>query len=173
MNVISVYINPTDGQVLQVLASNDIGSPGAGLELASRFDGSAYPLHYNRLSSLSKFIRLIDGALVLQDPVLGTSVVADAAWIAARQAEVEAAEAEKTDDTTARTDLLAQAAAALTQLENDLTAIANGKTAANAATTLAQFRTIILGMLDVQEHTCTRQRGVIKTLRAGLRNGWG
>lgn len=172
MNIISVYINPTDGQVLQVLASNGIGAPAQGVMLVARFDAIAYPEKYAAINSNSKFIHFIDGALVLDThPVYVRQIVADEAWILARKAEVEAAEAEKVSDNDARAHILQQSAAALTQLENDLTAITNGKAAATAATTLAQFRTIILGMLDIQEHTCNRQQGEIKALRAMLRSG--
>lgn len=172
MNVISVYINPADGQVVQVLASDGIGAPTQGVMLVARFDAVAYPYEYAAINSSSKYIHFVDGTLVLDThPVYVRQVIADEAWILARKAEVEAAEAEKTDDNDARAHILQQSAAALIQIENDLTAITNGKTAATAATTLAHFRTIILGMLDVMEHTCNRQEGEIKVLRAMLRSG--
>lgn len=74
-------------------------------------------------------------------------------------------------DSGERATLLQQADNALTQITNDLAAIAQGKTAATNATTLAQMRTVILGMLDVMEHTCTRQDREIRVLRAIVRNG--
>lgn len=172
MNIIEIYTRASDGAIRHIFTPTGRGTPEDGTTRVARFDSNAYPIHYNRITNLVQFMRFTSGALVLEDPVLGTSTVADSAWIAAREAEVAAKEAEKTADNDARVDLLIKADAALTQIANDLTAIANGKTAANAATTLAQFRTIILGMLDVQEHTCHREEKVIRVLRAGLRSGW-
>lgn len=92
MNIVQIYARDSDGVIRHIFTPNGFGTPEAGTTRVARFDSNAYPLHYNRISSLSPFIRFIGGALVLEDPVLGTSTVADSAWIAARGAEVAAAE---------------------------------------------------------------------------------
>lgn len=88
-------------------------------------------------------------------------------------ATLTTAQQTRAEDTNARTTLLSLAESALTQIASDRAAIANGKTAAQAATTLAQMRTVIVGMLDVMDNTCNRQDREIRALRAIIRNGLG
>lgn len=105
MNIVEIWTRDNDGAIRHIFTPTSRGTPEAGTTRAARFDSIAYPIHYNRINSLGQFIRFIDGALVLDDPVLGTSVVADSAWIAAREAEVAAGEFATTQVTVARDNL--------------------------------------------------------------------
>lgn len=77
----------------------------------------------------------------------------------------------QTEDATERATLLTQYNAALTQIGNDLADVANGRTALGNATTLAQVKPIVDGMLVILQHQLNREERELKTLRAILRSG--
>lgn len=168
MNVARIYAAP-NGTIRHIFTDTRPDSPDEGTVRVVRFDIAAHSQAYNVISGMVKNVRHMNDSLVLLLPSGDTATIVDSAWIAARNAEVDAHETEQTNDVTARTQLLLTAMNALTQIDADRTAIATGRTAAQNASTLAQMRQIMLGMLDVMDNTCQRQAGVIKALRAEVR----
>lgn len=134
----------------------------------AQYDEILHPVIHKKLSDNVKNATWDAQAQTL---TINGAIEIDGVWIQARLAELNTASANKETDSSERAALLQIADNALLQIASDLTAIENGKTAAQTATTLAQMRTIILGMLDVQAHTVNRQDREIRVLRALVRSG--
>lgn len=156
-----------DGTIAQVLEDSDEYALDETVmpQPVARFLLSGHEAILERLSD-TKAVRWQNGELVI-----GAEVVASAAWIAAREAEIISTAQIENEDTSERAQLLTLAAAALAQIADDRLAIANGITAASAATTLSQMRTIILGMLTGMDNICQRQDREIRAIRAVIRSG--
>lgn len=120
---------------------------------------------------MSEDTTLLSWNATTQELSRNSVVIIDSAWIAARQAELTQAENVVTEDASERATLLSLYNAAMTQIGNDQTAITNGKTALVAATTLAQVKPIVDGMLTILEHIVNRDERELKALRAILRSG--
>jgi hypothetical protein len=108
MNIAQIYARNTDGVIRRVETSNDnFGVPEAGTTRVARFDATAYNQHYSIIINMLEFVRFVEGALVLEHPVLGTSTIATAQWIADREAEVVVRQFDAAQVGVARSDLSA------------------------------------------------------------------
>jgi hypothetical protein len=107
MNIVYIYARDNDGVIRRVDVNNSFNTPEAGTSLVARFDTAAYPQHYNIISSMSQYVRFVEGALVLEHPILGTSTIATAQWVADRGAEIEAHQFDTAQVGVARNDLSA------------------------------------------------------------------
>lgn len=76
----------------------------------------------------------------------------------------------KIEDATERQNLLTQYNAALVQIANDVSDTETGETALQSATTLAQVKPIVAGMLTLFQHQLQREARMLKALRAVLRD---
>lgn len=132
------------------------------------YDETAHPVLHQKLQDNVK--RATWNAQT-QELTINGVVEINAAWISAAEGAINTAVANKSTDASDRNTLLQQVATALNQLESDRAAVATGKTTATAATTLAQMRQVVLGMLDIKEHQLNREERVIRALRAIVRNG--
>jgi hypothetical protein len=157
MNIVYIYARDTDGVIRRVDVNNSFGAPEAGTTRVARFDTAAYPQYYNVISGMVQYVRFVEGALVLEHPILGTSTIATAQWIADREAEILAIEADDTADVNGRADLLAQAANALTQIASDRTVIAGSN--------------IPAPVKAVMDNMLVREDRIIRALRAVIRSG--
>ncbi len=147
---------------------DDYGTPEENTTLAARFFIADYPAIYQQIADNVKAVLFTNGNLMQ-----GETVIVDSVWITARIAEITQAETIETTDLSEREQLLNLAEIAITNIASDRQAIATGLTALAAATTLAQVKPIVQGMLSIQDNTLNRQDRVIKALRAVLRSGLG
>lgn len=134
----------------------------------ARYNETEYPVLHQKLSDN---VKNATWNAETRELTINGVVEVNSVWIDAAEAAITAAIADEQTDASERATLLQQAEAALNQIESDKAAVATGKTAAAAATTLAQMRQIVLGILDVKEHQLNREERVIKALRAIIRSG--
>lgn len=138
--------------------------------LIATYDEYEHPVLHQKLSDNVKNAAWNP---VTRQLVINGEVVLNATWITAAENAVNAAIQNRATDNSERAVLLQQAEAALTQIATDRAAIASGKTALATATTLAQVKQIVNGMLDIDDNMLQQQARIIRVLRALVRSGLG
>lgn len=164
MIIASVYARQ-DGTIAHIIDDTFPITPDANTTRVIQFDADSYPTEYAHISANTK-AAFWDGANLQID----SAVYVDAAWITARQNEISQAATIEAEDETERSNLLNQYNAALTQISNDLADVASGITAMQAQPN-SVTKTVVLGMLTIQQHQLNREQRTLNALRAVLRSG--